>query len=277
MFGLGPWLKTKTPTAAAADGPTASASAQGAPGGEPEELELPAVEEAILRGASLQAEDEKGANKADSQGEKRPREQWSVDCPEYPPWRDHDVEEEESNASEPLTEACWSVTSTGRPILRGRANLFAGAMYSGRSWLNTALPGRTLRLPLGIDDAIKVVRHLRQKTVVKGLVFKDDVTEYTVSIEIANHRRYPITADVRDQVPKPLFKKIEIKGFSCKTDGKTRSAAAPKKGHQRGWTKPDDDGRVIWFGRVGAGKVRKLSFTFRIVRPKDWILRQHGG
>jgi uncharacterized protein (TIGR02231 family) len=148
--------------------------------------------------------------------------------------------------------------NTGQPILRGNANLFSGSMFSGHTWLNTALPGKTIDLPLGVDDSVKVVRHLRQRTVSQGVVFKDDITEYTIDLEIANHRRYAIQAEVEDQLPVKEGKKVEVKSFS--------SAA---------FAKPDEQGKIKWKGQVGASSVKKLSFSFRILRPKDWELQQH--
>ena len=153
--------------------------------------------------------------------------------------------------------------TTGRPILRGHANLFAGAMFSGRSWLNTALPGRTIKLPLGVDEAVKVERHLRQKTLVKGVFFKDDVTRYTVQIEIANHHKRAIEVELQDQVPViPTWaKKLEIKEVKLPA----------------GMTQDKKTGQVTWKGSVKGSSVKKLSFSFNIVRPKDWEMRQHGG
>ena len=151
--------------------------------------------------------------------------------------------------------------TTGRPILRGNANLFSGAMFSGRSWLNTALPGHTIKLPLGVDEGIKVARHLRQKTLVKGVFFKDDVTEYTVSIEIANHHKRKIQVELHDQVPLEDQEKLEIKNISL----------------PRGMTRDKKTGQLVWEGSVKGSAVKKLSFSFQIVRPKDWELRQHGG
>lgn len=151
--------------------------------------------------------------------------------------------------------------TTGRPILRGHAHLFAGAMFSGKSWLNTALPGRSLKLPLGVDDHVKVVRHTRQQTVVEGVVFKDDVSAYTVEIEVANNHRYPIRVELEDQIPLQSGDDVEVKAFSAKPQ----------------MSKPDKQGRVRWQGKVAAGRVQKLSFSFQIVRPKDYELQQHGG
>ncbi len=153
--------------------------------------------------------------------------------------------------------------TTGRPILRGHANLFAGAMFSGRSWLNTALPGREIKLPLGVDDAIKVERHLRQKTLVKGVFFKDDVTRYTVQIQVANHHRQAVQVEVHDQLPVvPRWaKKLEVKEVTL----------------PGGMTRDKKTGQVTWKGTIKGSAVKKLSFSFNIVRPKDWEMRQHGG
>jgi uncharacterized protein (TIGR02231 family) len=151
--------------------------------------------------------------------------------------------------------------TTGRPILRGHANLFSGTMFAGRSWLNTSLPGRTIRLPLGVDDAIKVERHTSQKTVVKGTFFKDDITEHTVTIEIANHHRHAISVEVEDQIPVKKGRKVEVKNFTARP-GATRG--------------PDErDGIVTFKARIGASSVKKLRLSYQIVRPKDWELSQH--
>ncbi len=152
-----------------------------------------------------------------------------------------------------------SVTNgTGKPILRGPANVFSGAMFTGQTWINTALPGRKIVLPLGVDDAIKVVRHLTQKTASQGVVFKDDVTVYTVQLEVANHRRHAVQVEVEDQVPVKDGDKVQVKAFSSDSFGK-----------------PDERGKVLWKGSVGASSVKKLSFSFQLVRPKDWDLVQH--
>jgi len=134
-----------------------------------------------------------------------------------------------------------------------------------------------MSLPLGVDDSVKVERHLKQRTVTKGVLFKDDVTEYTVELEIANHHRYPITVDIRDQVPLKRGRKIEIEGFVYRVGGQKVVVAKATKDRTPGWTGADNQGRVVWMGKIGARKVKKISFSFRITRPKDWLLRQVGG
>ncbi|MCA9665101.1 MAG: DUF4139 domain-containing protein [Myxococcales bacterium] len=148
--------------------------------------------------------------------------------------------------------------TTGRPILRGQANLFTGSMFSGRSFLLTSLPGKSMRLPLGVDDGVKVARHTRQSTVSSGVVFKDDVTRYTVSIEVSNNHGYPINVEVVDQVPVKLGQKVTVRNFASKAQ----------------MDQPDKQGRVRWRGRVKKRSVQKIEFSFEIVRPKDWELRQ---
>ncbi|MCC6751627.1 MAG: DUF4139 domain-containing protein [Deltaproteobacteria bacterium] len=147
---------------------------------------------------------------------------------------------------------------TGQPILRGHAHLFSGSLFSGRTWLNTALPGESVFLPLGVDDQIKIVRRVEHRTLTKGLVFKDDVTEYTVEVELANHRGYGVEVLVEDQVPVKLGRRVEVTDF-----------ASPS-----GFSAPDARGHVRYRGTVPAGSVRTLSFRFRLVRPRDWQVHQ---
>jgi hypothetical protein len=151
--------------------------------------------------------------------------------------------------------------SSGRPVLRGHANLFTGATYSGQTMLETAVPGGKLLLPLGVDEGVKVNRMINQRTVASGVVFKDEVSEYTVTIEIANHRRHPIRVEVEDQLPVTLNKDTKVEGFE----------ASPAM------TAPELDGKIGWKGSVGAGKVQKLTIKFRIVRPKNWEIQQQDG
>ncbi|HEY3357128.1 MAG TPA: mucoidy inhibitor MuiA family protein [Polyangia bacterium] len=148
--------------------------------------------------------------------------------------------------------------SSGRPILRGQANLFVGAMYSGQTQLETALPGTRLTLPLGVDDRLKVNRITTQRTISQGVLFKDDVSEYTVQIEIANHRRHAVQVEVEDQVP--------LGRGDAKIEGFTAAPAA---------VGPDEDGKVKFATTVGGSSVLKLGFRYRVVRPKSWELSQH--
>jgi len=167
--------------------------------------------------------------------------------------------------------------TTGRPILRGNAFLFTGTSWVGHSWLNTALPGGELRLPLGVDDNVKVARNMRQKTVEKGVLFKDDVTRYTVELQVANHHRRPITVELLDQVPLATGKKVEVKGLRYLVAGRPRKARPPSKTPGGGWTAPDEQGRVRWRGQIAASSVKKLAFSFVVVRPRGRVLSQSEG
>jgi hypothetical protein len=153
------------------------------------------------------------------------------------------------------------VNRIGLPILRGNAYVFADSMFTGRSWLNTALPGQKLRLPLGVDDSVKAARRVLKKTETRGILSREDATSFTIEIEVANNRASPIRVEIEDQVPVKLEgsdSKVEIRGFSS-------SSFSP----------PDKRGRVLFRGRIPASSVMKVSFGFQVVRPKDWEVLQH--
>ena len=114
---------------------------------------------------------------------------------------------------------------------------------------------------MGVDDAVKVVRHIRQRTIEKGIVFKDDVSAYTVEIEVANHHKEAIDVHLSDHLPIAIGDKVKVSKFWSNA----------------GITSPDKKGLVHWKGKVAASSVKKLKFKYQIVRPKNWELRQHGG
>jgi len=52
--------------------------------------------------------------------------------------------------------------------------------------------GETFTLPLGLDRSIKPIRNVRVVTSESGLISKDETSEYTVTIEVANPGRQPM-------------------------------------------------------------------------------------
>lgn len=103
---------------------------------------------------------------------------------------------------------------------------------------------------------------MRQKTVQQGVLFKDDVTRYTVELEVANHHREAISVKLLDQVPLARGEKVKVKDLRFQASG---------------WTAPDKQGRLSWSGEVGPSSVKKLAFSFTIVRPKGMVLEQSQG
>jgi uncharacterized protein (TIGR02231 family) len=144
------------------------------------------------------------------------------------------------------------------PLLAGPATIFVKGTYSGEAQLPTTGPGGTIELPLGADEDIQLTRTVVPQTSSQGfLVGQQDLTDYAVTIEVGNYKKVPITLRLVDVLPKTAVDKIEIKLLSS-----TPALREPQ----------DGDGLIAWVVDVPAGGTKKVSFTYRIIRPKGWRL-----
>ena len=96
-------------------------------------------------------------------------------------------------------------------------------------------------------------------TKTEGVFSKDDVTIYTVTIEVGNYKKHDVRVKIFDQLPKTRNEDIEISLL----DTKPLTAFGP-----------DAKGILGWEIDVPAGKTTKITFRYQIERPADWQLQQ---
>ncbi len=144
------------------------------------------------------------------------------------------------------------------PLPSGTAHLFVGADPSGTAQLKLVSPGETFTLPLGIDRALKPVRNVRVVDAERGLISKDDVSEYTVTIALANPYRSPVAVRLYDQLPITSDKEVEVKLLE------TTPAATQDKVR----------GHLEWRLTVPAGQKTEVAFKYTLKRPKGWRMQQ---
>ncbi len=144
------------------------------------------------------------------------------------------------------------------PLPAGNASLYVGADPAGTAQLKLVSPGEKFTLPLGIDRALKPIRNVRVVDAEKGVFSKDDVSEYTVSIQLANPYRAPVAVRLYDQVPVTDDKEVEIALLE------TRPQAAHDKVR----------GHLEWRLNVPAGSKTEVSFKYTLKRPKGWRMNQ---
>lgn len=146
------------------------------------------------------------------------------------------------------------------PILAGPATVFVNGTFTGDAQLQTTGPGGVLELPLGADENIRLTRTVIPSTMTQGfLIGEEDVTEYTVKIDIGNYKKTPVTVRVIDQLPKTNAEKMRIE-----------IATATQKAEKA----PDADGLMYWHIAVPANGTKTLQWSYRITRPKGWRLSQ---
>ena len=96
-------------------------------------------------------------------------------------------------------------------LLPGRASIFHGSDYVGKTSLSTISPNETFQIDLGIDPSITGTRTLVEKTTTStGLFGSGKKTVYEYQIKISNGNNKPITLRVFDRIPISRNEEIEI-------------------------------------------------------------------
>lgn len=142
----------------------------------------------------------------------------------------------------------------------GPATLSVGADPAGTAQLKLVSPNEAFTLPLGLDRAIKTVRNVQVIDATEGVVSKDDVSTYAVSIELVNPYRTPVALRVFDQWPLPQAnqKDLETKLLDSKP-GAIQDAAT---------------GKLEWRLTLAPNEKRTLTFSYQVKRPRGWKLYQ---
>jgi hypothetical protein len=146
-----------------------------------------------------------------------------------------------------------------RALPGGTAQLSVGADPAGTARLALIVPGETFTLPLGLDRAIKPVRNVKLAEAVKGVFSKDDVGDYSVTIEVANPYRAPLTLRVYDQYPLTDDKNVDVKLGAVDPP----VAAEDKR-----------KGTLEWRITVPASGKSVLRFGYTIRRPRGYRMHQ---
>ncbi|MBW1873021.1 MAG: DUF4139 domain-containing protein, partial [Deltaproteobacteria bacterium] len=148
---------------------------------------------------------------------------------------------------------------SGKPILRGPANIFVGNDFSGQGMLKTTGSGGTIELPLGADEDIRILHKITPETVSEGVFSKDDVTTYITVIELGNYKKRAIHIQIFDQTLKTSNEDIEIELLKVN----------PKQAKG-----PDANGIMHWELDIPAGKTKTIEFRYKVTRPENWQLTQ---
>ncbi|WP_309887825.1 mucoidy inhibitor MuiA family protein [Archangium sp.] len=150
--------------------------------------------------------------------------------------------------------------SPSRQVLPGgEAQLFVGADPVGQARLTLVSPGEPFTLPLGVDPAVRPVRNVKLLTAEKGLIGKDELTEYLVTIEVANPYPFPLPVRIHDQWPLSRQQDVEVKLV------RTEPYAEQDK----------DKGTLLWRLTVPPSEKTAVSFLYTVRHPKGWRLHQN--
>lgn len=147
-----------------------------------------------------------------------------------------------------------------KPLPGGSANLFVGEDPAGTARLDLVSSGEQFTLPLGLDRAIRPIRNVKTVQTETGFIIgKEEITEYVVTIELANPYPTAIPVTVIDQVPVTDDKDLEVKLL--------KTNPAPSR-------QDSVKGQLDWKLTLPAGGKSVVSFSYTLKRPKGYRLRQ---
>ena len=164
-------------------------------------------------------------------------------------------------ATPSIKEVAYLKASVQNPgtqaILKGSTNIFIDKSFAGQGTLETTGPGGFLELPLGADEDIRLVRTIIPKQRTEGVFNKEDITDYSVRIEVGNYKKHDINIRIYDQIPISKQEKVKIELQSIEPTA----------------NKPNIQGVFYWDVIIPSQKTKALEFRYSITRPKDWIIR----
>jgi hypothetical protein len=144
------------------------------------------------------------------------------------------------------------------PLPGGTARLYVGADPAGEAKLDLVSPGQPFTLPLGLDRALRPVRNVQLLTQETGLIGKDDVSRYQVTVELANPYPFPVFVRILDQWPVGGDEHVEVKLLETQP-----------------WAIQDPAvGSLEWHLTLPPSKKSQVSFTYSLKRPRSWRLQQ---
>jgi uncharacterized protein (TIGR02231 family) len=141
------------------------------------------------------------------------------------------------------------------PLLPGQMNIFLdGKLVSTASVDRTILASEDIKLPLGVDEGIKLERKLQRKfTEYAGVFSKETKISYEYAIDITNSKNKEINIDLNDNFPVSRNEQIKVELESPKKDEAAIS----------------EDGIILWNLKLSAGEKKNLKVKFRVEHPKD--------
>lgn len=161
-----------------------------------------------------------------------------------------------------LTPNAFLVAQLRSPSARvlpgGEAQLFSGPDPVGQARLGLVSPGEPFTLPLGIDPAVRPVRNVQLVTSERGFIGKDELTEYQVTLELANPYPVPLGVRVHDQWPLSRDGHVEVKLLSTEPYAEQDA----------------DKGTLLWRLSLAPAQKQTLIFRYSVRHPKGWRLQQ---
>ncbi len=140
-------------------------------------------------------------------------------------------------------------------LLPGKANVYFGGTFVGKTFLQTGGTGDTLELSLGQDKNVTVMRNKIKDKSKEKIADNDKIYEVAYEIIVKNGNSKSIDIEVLDQVPLAKSQQVTI-----------------QKMELNGARQNDVTGEIKWRHTIKARDNKKDSFSFMVKAPKNMQL-----
>jgi hypothetical protein len=137
-------------------------------------------------------------------------------------------------------------------LLPGEANLYFEGTFLGKSVLDIANTGDTLKLSLGKDKGVLVKRTLQKEFSSKKFLGNNKTDSRQYEILVRNNKSQPINIIVEDQFPISTQKEIDIQNRKYE-----------------GAKLDDETQKITWQFSLEPKKENKVNFHYEVKYPKD--------
>jgi len=150
----------------------------------------------------------------------------------------------------PLSSLVAKFENRGQhPLLAGPVDLVRGGGFVGRGEVKFAAVGEAVKLSFGSEDAVRVVRDVREEVDVSKLTGRR-TTQRTVRLFVSNAGGEPVKLSVEERIPVSEIAQVEVKLLADK-------ASPTPKG-------PSADGILRYELDLSGRDQRELSFVYEV-------------
>lgn len=140
-------------------------------------------------------------------------------------------------------------------LLPGKANVYFGGTFVGKSFLQTGSTGDTLELSLGQDKNVTVTRNKIKDKSKEKAIDNDKIYEVAYEIVVKNGNSRSIDIEVIDQLPLAKSQQVSIQKMDL-----------------NGARQNESTGEIMWRHAIKARDHKKDSFSFMVKAPKSMQL-----
>jgi uncharacterized protein (TIGR02231 family) len=137
-------------------------------------------------------------------------------------------------------------------LLSANASIYLNNAYTGVAYINPAMTGDTLSLPLGIDNAITVNRNRIKDFKSKNFIGSRVSETIGWEITVRSLKQAPIKLKLTDQIPIATDKTIKVEVVDL-SKGKLNT----------------ENGLVDWSINLEPGKTHTLRLVYKVEYPKE--------